>query len=406
MAEPDSAMGAAQGWAMHNVRKIVDRSPIERGRSNVFGCSAEGYSYEDLPAQFRIMTESWNRLAAVPSMVFMPEINRLLMLVSCDTPIQGMVSFSDDYGATWSEPKYIIDRDAEGNPNIGICCGLTYMGNGKAALMRTDSEPPEIRFSDDYGQTWKDHVDDPPAFSGSERRFCWDPFLVDTWGGMRRLAVAGHVVNQGVFQAFVRFSTDEGRSWSEDILVPQWLGMNEVALIRAANGDMIAACRTGKPEEYRDRIDHYEGLGISISSDNGYSWSDVDVFYDWGRHHPSLLVMPDGSVVMTYVVRLGYPDNDDGFKQFGVEALISRDNGRSWDVENPYILAKWPANRKGKVYSGDDFWWASPQASSTVLLPDGSLLTAFGTGYRSQPDRIHNYAPRDVGLVKWRPADV
>lgn len=35
-------------------------------------------------------------------------------------------------------------------------------------------------------------------------------------------------------------------------------------------------------------------------------------------------------------------------------------------------------------------------------MPDGSLLTAFGTGYRSQPDANGMSAPRDVGLVRWR----
>ncbi len=406
MGNRETGVAASHGWATHKVSRIVDGRPIEPGCPNTFGCSVEGYTYEDLPAQFRILTESWNRLAAVPSMVFMPETDRLLMLLSCDTPIQGMVSFSDDLGTTWRTPEYIIQRDASGNPDIGICCGLTYLGNGRAALMRTDSKPPQIWFSDDYGQTWKDPIGDPPAFGGEQRRYCWDPFLVDTWRGTRRLAVAGHVERQGVFQAFIRFSTDEGRSWGEDMLVPQWSGVNEVALARAANGDMIAACRTCKPDRFTDRIDHYEGLGISLSSDDGSTWSDVDRFFDWGRHHPSLVVMPDGRVVMTYAVRLGYPDTDDGFKQFGVEAVTSGDNGRSWEVDKPYLLAKWPANRKGKVRSGDDYWWASPQATSTVLLPDGSLLTAFGTGYRSQPDKLHNFAPRDVGLVKWRLEDV
>ncbi|MFH1008261.1 MAG: sialidase family protein [Candidatus Latescibacterota bacterium] len=401
MAERDNAIGAVQGWETHTVRRIVGGRRIDCGRSSISGCSEAGTTYEDLPAALNIPTGPWNRLAAVPSMVFMPERGRLLMLVSCDAPIQGMVCFSDDLGATWSTPEYILKRDADGNPDIGICCGLTYLGDGNAALMRTDSVPPEIWFSNDYGQTWKESVNDPPAFGGAHRRYCWDPILVDTWEGKRRCVVAGHVVEEGVSQAFLRYSADEGRSWGEDVRIPQWSGVNEVALLRAANGDMIAACRTDNPEEYKEKLDHYAGLGISRSTDNGCTWSAVNMLYDWGRHHPSLLAMPDGRIVMTYAVRLGYSDTEDGFKQFGVEALVSGDHGKSWDAEKPYILAKWPANRKGMLYSGDDYWWASPQATSTVLLPDGNLLTAFGTGYRSQPDKTHNYAPRDVGLVKW-----
>ena len=38
-----------------------------------------------------------------------------------------------------------------------------------------------------------------------------------------------------------------------------------------------------------------------------------------------------------------------------------------------------------------------------MLLPDGSLLTAFGTGYRSQPGADGgNPAPRDAGVISWR----
>ena len=35
-----------------------------------------------LPAQLQIVTERWNRVVAVPYLVYMPEKNRLLMLVS------------------------------------------------------------------------------------------------------------------------------------------------------------------------------------------------------------------------------------------------------------------------------------------------------------------------------------
>jgi hypothetical protein len=79
---------------------------------------------------------------------------------------------------------------------------------------------------------------------------------------------------------------------------------------------------------------------------------------------------------------------------------VSRDNGQSWDVDRRYVLDAWVGNRKGP-----NGWWASCQATSTVLLPDGSLLTAFGTGYRSQPGPAGEEnlpRPRDVGLVLWR----
>ena len=44
-----------------------------------------------LPAQFRIITESWNRCVTVPYMGYMPEKDRLLMLVNCEYPHRAFV---------------------------------------------------------------------------------------------------------------------------------------------------------------------------------------------------------------------------------------------------------------------------------------------------------------------------
>ena len=63
------------------------------------------------------------------------------------------------------------------------------------------------------------------------------------------------------------------------------------------------------------------------------------------------------------------------------------------------ILHRWI----GHIKEGPTSWYPSSQATSTVLLPDGSLLTAFGTGYRCQEIVKGRPAPRDVGLIKWRP---
>jgi hypothetical protein len=75
----------------------------------------------------------------------------------------------------------------------------------------------------------------------------------------------------------------------------------------------------------------------------------------------------------------------------------SRDHGQTWDLDHRYILHHWVGHRKGPTA-----WWPSSQATSSVLLPDGSILTAFGTGYRCREDAQGRSAPRDVGLIQWR----
>ncbi len=60
-------------------------------------------SMRRLPAQFQIVTESWNRVVAVPYIIYMPEKDRLLMLVNCDYPHHAEVLFSKYF--CWSHVK-------------------------------------------------------------------------------------------------------------------------------------------------------------------------------------------------------------------------------------------------------------------------------------------------------------
>lgn len=377
--------GKADDWQVHEVRRLTGESSGAR-----------------FPAKLQIVTESWNRVVAVPYIVYMPEKKRLLMLVSCDYPHHTEVLFSDDLGATWSDPKPAI-FGADGRPLPGLGTSLCYLGGGNLVLY-TGSR----WFSRDYGHTWKESVALEATPDGNSWNI-WDPPLAErdaATGKLVRLFETGYQQSGHTdSQAFLRSSTDGGATWSSAARIPQWQGANEVALLRAANGNLVAACRTIIPVRMQhESLDHFEGLGISISADEGRTWSDVRKLYDWGRHHPSLVLLPSGDIVMTYVVRKGYVDSPQGFPQFGIEAVVSHDHGESWDLDHRYLLHTWVGNRSGSNQNlpGPQAWWASCQATSTLLLPDGSLLTAFGTGYRSQPNAQGQSSPRDVGLIQWR----
>lgn len=388
-----------KGNSMDQQQKL---SSVEVRHYPRIGCQINGdEKSEKIDGDLRIVTEAWNRVAAVPYIVYMPEKDRLLMLVSCDYPHRPFVLWSDDHGVSWTNPMSIERESDDPSHHVGV--SLTYLGQGKV-IFSVEGASFCVFISEDFGQTWSEPVAKPPI-AEDKPWIQWDPWLVDkdADGQVSRLVEAGYscvgdVISGGESQAVLRFSFDEGQTWSPSITVPEWKGVNEVALIRAANGDIVAACRTGNPERFKNEIDHYEGLGISISKDNGQAWSELNTLYEYGRHHPSMVLLPGGEIVMTYVVRKGCPYTDDGFPQFGVEAVISRDNGEAWDFDHRYILAEWVGNRKG-----DNAWWPSCQGTSSVHLPDGAILTAFGTGYRTQPNEQNMAAPRDVGLIRWKP---
>jgi hypothetical protein len=378
------SMGLAK-WRPHQVRHL-------NGTAGEFS----------LEARFQIVTESWDRVVAVPYIVHMPKKDRLLMLVGCDYPHRSFVLTSNDRGATWTDPRPARVGD-DGKPSIGLGTSLANLGGGKLIFYESGSVgagQPSRWFSPDHGRTWGNPVTLAPT-SDKKPWNIWDSPLVDRHpktGKIIQLAETGYKQSGTSSQAYIRFSTDEGQTWGKSIQVPQWHGVNEVNLFRAGNGDLLAACRTDVPLRMKGKtLDHYEGLGISISKDDGRTWSAVKKLYDHGRHHPSLILMPNRDIVMTYVVRLGYVDDKNGFPRFGIEAVVSHDHGVTWDLDHRYLLHVWSGKRKGKTY-----WWPSSQATSTVLLPDGAILTAFGTGYRIKAGKDSPQAPRDVGLIQWR----
>ncbi|MFN0198379.1 MAG: sialidase family protein, partial [Planctomycetaceae bacterium] len=57
-----------------------------------------------IPAELQVVSQPWQREnAQMPYLVYMPEKDRLLMLVECRQPIQTAFITSDDHGKTWSE---------------------------------------------------------------------------------------------------------------------------------------------------------------------------------------------------------------------------------------------------------------------------------------------------------------
>ena len=400
----------------------------------------------ELAAKSWLVSETWVRVASIPYLISIPEKHRLLMLISLDYPHRPALIRSDDEGSTWSDPVYFgrqFTRRDDGAQAYTDGLGLTYLGGGRVTWVGqyrgafTGQFAYEVTFkrwfSDDDGDTWSDRpvaVTPVPIVAAARSRplktpvSIWDPMLVerDARTGRTKCYETGYYSTGGTMSggyawAYLRTSTDGARTWSEAIQPPQWAGVNEVALCRAHNGDLIAACRTVAPPEYQLQVDNWNGLAVSVSRDDGKTWSALNHLYAWGRQHPCMVVRPNGEIVMSYVVRRGYTDDAQGFPRFGVEAVVSRDQGRSWDLDHKYILASWSGTirREGRDVETDrkydwDWLWANPQATTSLLLPDGSILTAFGTGFRMQKVKVGRVlreptpmrAPYDIGIVRWK----
>ena len=123
------------------------------------------------PAEMQWISQPWNGdNAQMPYLVYLPQKDRLLMLIECGQPIHSAFITSDDHGQTWSRRQW-LSVDASGKPN-GVGLGLTYLGGGK--LLAFPEDLKTLWSSSDYGQTWKASVVKEP---GTER-YAWDPLLV------------------------------------------------------------------------------------------------------------------------------------------------------------------------------------------------------------------------------------
>ena len=148
-------------------------------------------------------------------------------------------------------------------------------------------------------------------------------------------------------------SADDGRTWRiagyipvPDEVTPGAGAFHEPHVVEASPGRLVAMFRFhGEPEKFY--------LWQSQSEDGGRTWTPLHPTGIWG-YPPHLLRLKNDWLVVTYGRRKA---------PFGERACVSRDAGRTWDVEHEITLCEAP--------NGDLGYPAS------VQLEDGSILTVY-----------------------------
>ena len=263
------------------------------------------------------------------------------------------VIHSDDEGRTWSPPN-VIHKGLERPEPI-------YLG-GQNLVMIPRDDPGFISMSEDGGETWGEKTSFPP-FPDGRVSYRNGSVLVEgnTLTGVFYAEGPAHGPVGWTAHSVIRRSRDGGRTWDEGIwLPPQWQ-TSEGAVARAKDGALVVSLRTAQPEGYPSYSDHWRRITTARSTDEGKTWSHHQVHFRYGKVHSRLLTLKNGDILMTYAARMGELD---GQIYHGIEAVLSRDHGKTWDWDHRFILFRWAMHQ-------------STHTPVSIELPDGRILTLF-----------------------------
>ena len=293
------------------------------------------------------------------------------------------IMHSDDEAQSWSSPR-VIHWGLERPEPI-------YLGDNKLVLIPRD-DPGFISTSEDGGLTWGEKVPFPRLPDGSDR-------LTHRHGTplVEGLTITGVFYTEGerhqdwTAHSLLRRSRDGGRTWGDELwLPPEWL-TSEGAITRARDGALVVALRTAQAPGLPSHSDHWRRITTARSVDEGKTWTDHQVYFQYGKVHSRLLVLRNGDILLTYAARMGELD---GQMYHGIEAVLSRDNGKTWDWENRFILFRWAMHQS----------MHSPQS---IELADGRILTLFGYHYDARwnegPLGAPGYPLGMTSTVIWSP---
>ena len=272
---------------------------------------------------------------------------------------------SSDNGKTWSEPVTINntpldDRDAgiietkEGTLLMSwfTSIAFTYYGSAPDKYARhIEKITPDvrekwlgnwIRRSTDGGKSWQEPI---RTVSGTPH----GPIQLRDG----RLLYVGTGKLDDKRAITVQESSDDGNSWKVISSIPissenEISQCHEPHAVELSSGKLVAMIRYhGPPEESTSFLLQSE------SYDGGKTWSVAHSTPIWG-YPPHLIQLENGWLVVVYGRRK---------LPYGERACISRDEGKSWDVENEIVLC-------GAI--NEDLGYPS-----SVQLDDGSIMTVF-----------------------------
>jgi sialidase-1 len=308
-----------------------------------------------------------------------------------DTTGRALCVRSSDEGRTWTAEPSVIYDDEDSQENIAVrqLSDGRLMANFYSWRNLTDEQKQAVTepqywvgqsiapykwayvvatavvTSANGGRTWDEHytVIRHPAWLW----LATNKPVLELPGGTLLIPMYGWRHGDSRDTSVVMRSEDGGLTWTHPAVVADGMkhpiGFNETSLVWLPNDTILAMARTAGGDDH---------LYQSRSSNRGLTWSEP-VKTPMVGHPPDLLLLRNGDLLCTYGYR---------HAPYGVRACISRDFGRTWDMQREVVLR-------------DDGLGGDLGYPASVELKDGTILTVY---YFYGQDGV-----RHIAGTFWRP---
>ena len=285
---------------------------------------------------------------------------------------------SNDDGATWQKVQM------QGDPIPGKEQEMHCLSDGATVLIQTEASPDVLYRSTDRGITWKTIQYGHPMRTmrnfielsdGSLLKFGAKRFEGDEPNGPRATAWRLRSVDGGLTwpqREGVTTWDSSGSFLGEASILP--LSDTHFLASARAKGDVIRRLAGAPPIDIGRGAggETDEGMVVMESEDGGLTWSTPRwMGLGYSAVHSQLTRLADGRIICTYRRR---------FLPFGTAAVLSSDNGKSWDNDHPILLGTRPT-----AYGG----WPT-----TLQLPDGTMVTCRGYMWKWPEPQFE--------IIRWR----